>query len=318
MNCKTRPWRLSRLLALAVTFWALPAGAVDAAGAPADTVVATQGSGTVTLADIDAHVAHIPLKDRASFFESPRRIQSLLRNLLLQKQLAAAAREAGLDRRPEFQAPLGHVSDAGLAKAEIDRFRESLPKPDVHQLAKEEYLAHKEKYATPEVLDVKHILVSTSVRGEAEARALAEDVLERARKDPAKFDELVQIYSEEPNKAENKGLMHDAGSKDHVPEFAEAARALGKPGDLSPVVQSKYGFHVLQLAAKVPAKQATFEEVREGIEAKMLKDYADEAVHRHTDELRNLPVDAKVDVVESLRTRYAQATAPADSQTPAK
>src|SRR5688500_13609971 len=229
MNCNCRRGHVVRLLVVLVLsllcFQAI-------AGEPSTDVVPRQGTAAVTLADTDAHVEHIPSKDRAGFFDSPRRIQSLLRNLLLQKQLAMAAIEAGRDHRPEFQAPLGHVSDAGLAKAEIERFRASLPKPAVEQLAKEEYLAHKEKYATPEVLDVKHILISTSVRGEAEARALANDVLEQARKDPAKFDALIQTYSEEPNKSKNNGVMHDAGSKDHVPEFAAAARALEEPGDL--------------------------------------------------------------------------------------
>ena len=314
MHSSFRNGRLARLFSVAVMAWVAPAVASDP---QASDVVATQGVASVTLADIDAYIEHIPPKDRAGFFDSPRRVQSLLRNLLLQKQLAKAAIEAGLDRRPEFQAPLGEVTDAGLAKAEIERFRESLPKPAVEQLAKEEYLAHREAYSTPEVLDVKHILISTSVRGEAEARALAEDVLERARKDPATFDELIQSYSEEPRKADNKGLMHDAGGSEHVPEFSAAARALEKPGDISPVVQSKFGFHVLQLVAKVPARQATFEEVRERIEAKVLKDYTETAVHRHTDELRNLPIDADAGLVERLRTRYAaQAPGSGDAQPP--
>lgn len=281
-------------------------------------VVASQGAAVVTLGDIDTYVEHIPPVDRAKFFDNPRRVQSLLRNLLLQKQLAKAAIEAGLDRKPEFQAPLGQVTDAGLAKAEIERFRESLPKPDVAQLAKEEYLANREDYATPEVLDVKHILISTGTRGEAEARALANDVHEQASKDPSRFDALIETYSEEPGKAQNKGVLHDAGSEEHAPEFAAAARALAKSGDLSPVVKSSYGFHVIQLLSKIPAKQQSFEEVRERLEAKMLKDYTERAVHRYTDELRNNPIDANAELVESLRTRYGQpASAPADAP-PAK
>ncbi|RYD15599.1 MAG: hypothetical protein EOP90_06515 [Lysobacteraceae bacterium] len=275
-------------------------------------VVASQGAAVVTLADIDTYVEHIPPVDRAKFFDNSRRVQSLLRNLLLQKQLAKAAVEAGLDRKPEFQAPLGQVTDAGLAKAEIERFRESLPKPDVAQLAKEEYLANREAYASPEVLDVKHILISTGTRGEAEARALADDVREQASKDPSRFDALIESYSEEPGKAQNKGVLHDAGSEEHAPEFAAAARALAKPGDVSPVVESSYGFHVIQLLSKIPAKQQSFEDVRERLEAKMLKDYTERAVHRYTDELRNHPIDANEELVESLRTRYGQpATAPA-------
>ncbi len=51
------------------------------------TVVASQGGVDVTLADVDAFMARIPERDRAGFLNSPKRIESMLGNLLVQKQL---------------------------------------------------------------------------------------------------------------------------------------------------------------------------------------------------------------------------------------
>lgn len=272
-------------------------------------VVASRGGASLTLPEIDAHVEKIPQKDRARFFDSPQRIESLISNLLLQKQLAAEAREAGLDKQPQFQAPLGDPSDAALAKAEVARFRAALPKPDIEQMAKEEYLAHKEKYAVPAVLDVRHILVKAEGRTEEEAKALAEKAHGEAVADPSRFPELVEKYSDDPRKAEEKGLLHEAGSPRYVAEFAAAARALAKPGDVSPVVHTKYGYHVLQLVAKSPGEPRSFEDVHDEIVAALTKRYEDEAVQRHADTLRNLPIEANPELVASLRTRYGEAPA---------
>lgn len=275
-------------------------------------IVASRGGASVSLADVDAFAETIPQKDRAHFFDNPQRIGTLISNLLLQKQLAAAARAAGLDRQPQFQAPLGSVSEKALAEAEVQRFRDSLPAPDVGQLAKEEYLAHKESYTTPEVLDVKYILIKVGPRSEAEAKALAEKVVEEARQNPSGFDALIAKYSDDPRKETEHGLLHEAGSKRYVAPFAAAARALAKPGDISPVVQTKYGFHVLQLVAKAPAEHAEFEDVREQVEAKVKKRYVDQAVRRRTDTLLNMPIDASPELAASLRTRYRDTPVPKD------
>ncbi len=301
----TLRWLTGRVLTLVVAL--VSTGGMAAGSSTA--VVASRGGASVTLADVDRFVENIPAQDRPRFFDSPQRIESLINNLLLQKQLAAEAREAGLDQQPQFQAPLGDPSDAALAKAEVARFRAALPKPDIEQMAKEEYLAHKEKYAVPAVLDVRHVLVKAEGRTEEEARALAEKVHGEAVADPSRFPELVEKYSDDPRKAEEKGLLHEAGSPRYVAEFAAAARALAKPGDVSPVVHTKYGYHVLQLVAKSPDEPRSFEDVHDEIVAALTKRYEDEAVQRHADTLRNLPIEANPDLVASLRTRYGEAPA---------
>ena len=273
-------------------------------GAPS-TIVASQGGAIVTLEDLDAFAAGIPEAQRAGFFNSPTRIENLVTQLLVQKQLAAEARSSGLDKKPLVQTQVALAVDDSLAKARMAQFRDDLKVPDFDELAQEEFIAHKEAYVVRGEIDVEHVLIDTKTRTEAEAKAIAEKVEKEARADPADFEALIEKYSDDASKTSNKGMMLDAGNdKKYLDAFAEAARALKKPGEISPVIQTSYGFHVLKLVKRTEDKVPSFAEAKPAIVAKLRTQYIDKQVQGHTDALRNQPIDANADLVASLRKRY--------------
>lgn len=298
--------------------FALAAGSVPAGAAKlrpdASTVVAKQGTATVTFGDIDAFAQRMAPGDRPVFFSNPKRLDAVITNLLVQKQLATEARSEGLDKEPAVQAEIELASDDVLARARLNALREGMKMPNFDELAKEEYIAHKEKYVTPGELDVKHVLISTGKHSDEEARSIAEKVEKEAKAHPQQFDALIEKYSEDPSKTENRGLMRDARSSRYLPEFSAAANALKVPGEISPVIKTKYGYHVLQLVTRRSDTQKSFKDVRADIVQKLRDDYVTKVVTTHTDELRNQPIDAKKDLVASLRTRYGTAPTPPDSE----
>jgi parvulin-like peptidyl-prolyl isomerase len=285
--------------------------AQEVAKAPA-TVVATQGSATVTLADVDAFAERIPEKDRAAFFGNPQRLESLITNLLVQKQLSVEARAAGMDRDPAVQAQMSLATDDVLGKVRMQAFKRDLKLPDFNELAREDYVGNKERYALPGKLDVKHILISTASRSEDEARALADKVEKEAQANPDGFGDLIEKYSDDPSKVSNHGLMVDVVGGQYVPEFVAASKALTKPGALSPVVKTKFGFHVIKLVRHTADRQRDFNEVKGEIVTRLRDEYIEKAVTGHTNELRNLPMQASPDVVASLRTRFGSVDTPAN------
>lgn len=305
--------RLRPLHAFVLAF-ALQAGATSLAD-PAS-VIASQGGAHVTLADIDRFAERIPPERRKGFFDSPQRIEALILNLLLQRQQAALARAAGLDKDPAFDVPSNLTLDERLARAETQHFRETLKVPDLEQLARERYLADPAAYSVPATLDVEQVLVSTEGRGEAAARERAGQVAAEARKDPAQFAALVEKYSDDSGKATSHGLVTGAGAHPD-PAFAKAAEALRKPGDISPVVQTSDGFRVLKLVAREPARKKPFDEVRTQISESLTSDYVKRMVQEHVDTLRNQPIDANPDLVASLRERYAEAPSAPKAPAPA-
>lgn len=291
---------------LAIPFFnASAVTAAEPSGAPS-TVVAKQGGVSVTLEDIDMFAQTVPPEQRNGFFDSPARLEDLIGTLLLKKQLAVEAHALGLDHDPTVVAKIAAASDNALSVARMKKFKEDLKLPDFSQLAKEEFLGHKEKYALPLKLDVKQVLISIKGHTKDEARALAETVRKDALAKPGEFDALVEKFSEDPSKPQNHGLMLDAGGSQYVQAFSDAAKELKKIGDISPVVESPYGYHVLQLVNRTAPSQPTFQDVKQKIIARLQADYTEKQVREHTDSIRNLPIDATPALVASLRTRYQQ------------
>lgn len=113
-------------------------------------------------------------------------------------------------------------------------------------------------------LVVRHLVVMSERWRPAEhrdsARALAAEARERARAGEP-FEQLAGEYSDEPGAAERGGLLQPGREGSWVPEFWEAASALAV-GEVSPVVATEFGFHVIKLEER---RRVPFEEVRDEV-----------------------------------------------------
>ena len=264
-------------------------------------VVASQGGAQISLQDLDAYAAKIPEKDRPGFFDSPKRIEGVIMNLLLQRQLATEARADKLDKDPAVQRQIELATEDTLARVDLEQFRKNLKLPNFDELANEYYLTHKSEFVVPGDVTVKHVLVSTKDRKPEEARARIGEVEAAAKAHPDQFDALVEKYSDDPSKADNHGLIKNAASSKMVPPFAKAAAELKSPGELSPIVKTSYGFHVLQFVDRKPDTSQTFEEARPVLVAKLRNDWVEKQVNEHSGHMRGQPLDANPDLVASLR-----------------
>ncbi len=103
-----------------------------------------------------------------------------------------------------------------------------------------------ERYNSGEKLGARHILVlaaDTAPKAQLDAaRKKAEAI--RAEATPANFAKLAASRTEEPGGGERGGELPLFGPQEMVPEFEKAVREI-KPGEISPVVQTSYGFHVI-------------------------------------------------------------------------
>jgi peptidyl-prolyl cis-trans isomerase C len=139
------------------------------------------------------------------------------------------------------------------------------------------YDTNGEAFKQPEMARASHILIATkdvktglplSAEEKIARKAKAEKILARARTED--FTKLVLEVSEDPGVKENKGEYRFTRAKDDprramVPEFETAAFAL-KTNQVSGLVATDYGYHIIKLHELTPARKLTFAEARERIQ----------------------------------------------------
>ena len=135
------------------------------------------------------------------------------------------------------------------------------------------YDQHRDQYRMPEQVEVSHILIKTPLpgpdgkvdeKGVAEARHRAEDLLQQL-KSGAKLEDLAKKYSEDTGSAKQGGSLGWIGKGQTVPEFEKTAFSLSK-GQMSDLVKSSYGFHIIRVDDKREAHVRTLDEVKPEIE----------------------------------------------------
>src|SRR5471030_1253555 len=126
-----------------------------------------------------------------------------------------------------------------------------------------EYNNNSEQYTTPEQVRASHILLKTDGKDDAAVKAKAEELLKQA-KAGADFAELAKKNSEDTDSAKNGGDLDYFGRGRMVAEFDQAVFAM-EAGQISDLVKSQFGYHIIKLVDKKPATTRALAEVRQQI-----------------------------------------------------
>lgn len=153
------------------------------------------------------------------------------------------------------------------------------------------YNQHRDEYRTAEQAKVSHILIKTPLpgpdgkvdeKGVAAAQARASDLLKQL-KAGAKFEDLAKKYSEDPGSAKEGGSLGWIGRGRTVPEFEKAAFSLPK-GQISDLVKSSYGFHIIRVDDRHDAQMKTLDEVKDQIEPILKQQKAQQIAQKQADD----------------------------------
>jgi peptidyl-prolyl cis-trans isomerase D len=154
------------------------------------------------------------------------------------------------------------------------------------------YNQHRDEYRTAEQSKVSHILIKTPLpgpdgkvdeKGVAEAQKRAEDLLKQL-KAGGKFEDLAKKYSEDPGSAKEGGSLGWIGKGRTVPEFEKAAFSLPK-GQISDLVKSSYGFHIIRVDDRQDAHMKTLDEVKDQIEPSLKQQKAQQVAQKQAEDL---------------------------------
>lgn len=171
----------------------------------------------------------------------------------------------------------------------LEDYSKSLTVTD--ELLQKYYQEHQALYTDPEGVQVRHIFVSapegSSQLASGEAKAKIDDLLAKVKLG-SDFASLAKQYSEDPGSAPNGGDLGFQGHGETVPEFETAAFNLQKSGDISEVVQTRFGFHIIQLIKRQNAQLRPFAEVRNAVMDSYRQELAEASFYEKGEELASL------------------------------
>jgi peptidyl-prolyl cis-trans isomerase C len=250
MNVRTLSYLISLCAALlSSTVWAA-------------SLVVAEGLGlNITVDDLNADAQRIPANQRPTALSQPDAVQQAASNLFVRRALAAEAEKAGLAKDPVVVAALRLARDRVLSDvmlAKIDK--DNKPNDEaVEKAARAAYLAEPGRYRTGDQTRARHILIAGTTD---KAKENAEKVLADL-KAGADFEKTAKELSADPASAARGGDLGYFEQGRMVPEFEEAVQALKNPGDMSGLVRTQFGWHIIKLDSRRTAGQRSYEEVRD-------------------------------------------------------
>ncbi len=147
------------------------------------------------------------------------------------------------------------------------------------------------RYGVPEERRASHILIkaerSAPADERAKAKAKAEELLAQVRKNPASFAEVAKKNSQDEGSAVNGGDLDFFGRGAMVKEFDAAVYAM-KPGEISNLVETDFGFHIIQLTGMRGGEKKPFEAVRGEVETEVRKQLAQRRYAEAAEQFGNL------------------------------
>ncbi|MEG1587430.1 MAG: peptidylprolyl isomerase, partial [Bacteroidales bacterium] len=130
------------------------------------------------------------------------------------------------------------VENVKVTPAEVRRYYESLPQDSIPFMPAQvevQVLTFEPKIPQEEIDDIK---------------ARLRDYSERVQKGESEFSTLAIMYSEDPGSARNGGELGFKGRGEFVPEFSAVAFQLNDPKKVSKIVETEFGYHIIQLIEK--------------------------------------------------------------------
>ena len=147
------------------------------------------------------------------------------------------------------------------------------------------------RLAGPEERRARHILLTfpngASQEDKDKVREKAQGLLDKLRQNPASFPELAKAESQDPGSAANGGDLDFFGRGAMVKPFEDAVFSLGK-GQISDLVETEFGYHIIEVTDIRAPKPRSFEEMRASLEEELKRQQAQKLYSERAETFSNL------------------------------
>jgi len=237
---------------------------------------------TITTEDFKNEVDRLPpyLKPMVQSSEGRK---ELLDSMIVREILLEQAKKDGVDKSKDVSDRLDDLRKRLIVETYLKKKVEAEAKVTDEEM-KKFYDENKDKFKTGDQVRASHILVKTDKE--------AQDILAQLKKG-AKFEDLAKKYSADSSAAKGGDLgWFPRGAM--VPEFDKVAFSL-KEGELSGIVKTNFGFHIIKVTGKRAAGIRTFDEMKDQIKSNLMPAKQQQIFQKMKDDLKK---NAKITINE--------------------
>lgn len=222
----------------------------------------------VTSADVLSELRRASAANRETFLSKPDMVQQMANNLLVRRVLAAQAQAAQLDMDPVLAATLAIARDRVLSDARLAQLDAKNTPSDaaLDTYARNIYQANPAKFDRPAETRARHILLP---KDGSESLQKAKDLLTQLRSG-ASFEDLAKAHSTDAGSAAKGGDLGFFPIGKMVKPFEEAVDKLTKPGELSDLVETQFGYHIIRFEERKEKSIRPYAEVQEQLKSEAL------------------------------------------------
>ena len=281
-----------------------PAASPPAQSADEGKVIATYAHKRLTQGTFTREIERLPPRSRMQL-AAPDRKRQFVDNYILNDLLAAEGDARGYDKDPDVERQVDELRRRLVVQRVMKDFQEP---PEVTDVEVRAYYDQNRRMFSGGQIRASHILVKDE--------DLAKQLREALRKDPSQFEELAKTNSTDTATAARGGDLGFFGQGRMVAPFEQAAFGLERPGDITEVVKTPFGFHIIKLTDRKEGTERPFDEVKERIRVNLMNQRRQDETQRRLDQLRS-KADVKVDD-EVLAATEIPGAAPTSAPQPAK
>lgn len=249
-------------------------------------VLATIDGDKITLQEFNAELDKIPVNMKM-LVASESGKKNYLDRLVVKKLLLKEASKAKIESDKEFQDRFNDIKDQLIIEALLKK-KISADTQMSEENLKKYYEDHKEDFKKDREINTRHILLKT----EEEAKQV-QAKLQKGED----FTELAKRYSIDPNVRQSGGEIGFQPKGSLIPEYESAAYKLTKVGQVTGIVKTQFGYHIIRLEGVKPPSYVPFEEVKDFIKQKNAQEKQKEVLEKYIEDLKK---NAKITINEAL------------------
>ena len=263
-----------------------------------------QGDVRVTLADFVAYLDwRIPPEDQRDVLANPARIEGILESIVLMEAFVYYLDRVRAMEDPFVKASLYSAVTRQARSIYRDQVIKDIELDSYEKQARELYMLEPEKFMTPESLNFKHILVSTS-QGLAPVEAMrhaleAHDALINGQA----FSKVAEEFSDDPGFEDHRGEFKNVPIEALVPPVSAGIQELDLNEWSSPI-QSQFGWHIVQVTGVNDSKQMTWEEAKPLAQEIAREKHLSRAYERQLREINSAPMQFADGAVKRILDHY--------------